>query len=308
MIEKHFLNNQAVSLFTIRDWIRWVASLFSEAPLTYGHGTDNPWDEAVSLVLNALNAYDFPVEYIWDARLTEDEKSELIHLIEQRINAHIPVPYLTHQALFTDLSFYVDERVLIPRSPIGELIETQFEPWLERERLTRILDLCCGSGCIAISMAVYFDDPSLQIDAIDISEDALNVARMNVEKHEVGEQVTLIQSDLFTAIPAERYDLIVCNPPYVDQAEMATLPDEYRHEPELALASGNEGLDFVHRLLNQAKAHLMPKGVLIVEVGASAPALIAAYPNLPFIWLEFERGGDGVFLLHAEDIPAGMRH
>ncbi len=289
-------------LYTIRDLIRWSASLFAANPLFYGHGTDNPWDEAIDLVIQTLKLDYTHYEIVLDARLTQAEKLHLVTLIQKRVEQRIPVPYLTQVSHFAGLHFYIDERALIPRSPIAELIEARFSPWIDEENIHSVLDLCTGSACIAIATGVYLSNPDVVIDAVDISKDALAVAETNVKKFEMEEQVNLIQSDLFKALKGRKYDVIVSNPPYVDAAEMAALPDEYRHEPDLALAAGQDGLDIVHRILKEAAAHLTEHGILIVEVGASAQALIDAYPQLPFIWLDFERGGDGIFLLHKADL------
>ncbi len=229
--------------------------------------------------------------------LTQAELEHLSAAREQRIIQRIPTPYITRQAWFCGMPFYVDERVLIPRSPVGELIENAFYPWLQYEPET-ILDLCCGSACIAIACSEAF--PDAEIHASDLSPDALAVAAVNVEQY--GSRVRLIESDLFAGMTGQRYDVIVCNPPYVDAEDMASLPDEYRHEPVLALASGDDGLDFTRRLLREAVDHLTDNGILIVEVGNSAEALEQTFPTVPFVWLEFAHGGDGVFMLTAQDL------
>lgn len=287
-------------LTTIRDFIRYAASHFLEANLYYGHGTDNAWDEASALVLHALYLPHDVSPAVLDAHLIETERLKLFELFDKRIHQRIPAPYLTHEAWFAGLSFYVDERVLIPRSPIAELIENQFQPWIEPEKVHRILDLCTGSACIAIACAKAFPDAA--IDASDISAPALAVAKINVLRHHVQDQVTLHESDLFNSLPANAYDIIVSNPPYVSDQEMAELPHEYRHEPASGLKAGTSGLDIVSTILHQAKQYLKPQGILIVEVGNSERALIEEFPDLPFMWLEFERGGDGVFLLTAEQL------
>lgn len=287
-------------LNTIRDFLRYATSRFNAAALYYGHGTDNAWDEAVSLVLHTLHLPHDIHSHILDANLLHEEKLSLMRLINERVEKRIPVPYLTHEAWFAGLSFYVDERVLIPRSPIAELIEKQFSPWVNVDEVHHILDLCTGSACIAIACAKAF--PDAQVAAVDISEDALAVAKTNVLRHHVEEQVHLYQSDLFSNLAHKKYDLIVSNPPYVNLEEMAELPAEYLHEPSLGLAAGETGLDVVTQMLRHAANYLTPNGVLIVEVGNSEIALQETYANVPFIWLEFERSDGGVFLLTAKDL------
>lgn len=287
-------------LKTIRDFIRFATSCFNEAGLYYGHGTDNAWDESVALVLHALHLPHNISRMILDAHLTKDECSELLNLIDKRVRLKIPVPYLTHEAWFAGLSFYVDERVLIPRSPIAELIEGQFMPWVEPDQVNDILDLCTGSGCIAIACAKAF--PQAEVDASDLSHDALAVAKINVLRHDVEDQVHLHESDLFNHLPRKKYDIIVSNPPYVSAEEIATLPREYLHEPQMALAAGKEGLDIVVRILREAHLYLKKHGILVVEVGNSELALINKFPHIPFTWLDFQRGGGGVFLLTAEQL------
>ncbi len=288
-------------LRTIRDFIRFATSQFNAAGLFYGHGTDNAWDEAASLVLHTLHLPHDINPGVLDAALIQEEKSDLFHLIEKRVIKRVPTPYLTHEAWFAGLPYYVDERVLIPRSPIAELIQNHFEPWISHSlEVNHILDLCTGSGCIAIACAKAF--PEASVDASDISEEALAVAKINVLRHKVEDQVTLYQSNLFDALPAKQYDIIVSNPPYVSSLEMAELPDEYRHEPKLGLAAGDDGLDLAKLILKNAARYLSPQGILVVEVGNSEYALADCYPGLPFTWIDFQNGGGGVFMLTAEQL------
>src|SRR3990167_5680411 len=259
-------------LLTIRDYIRYATSCFNEASLYFGHGTDNAWDEAVALTFHTLHLPHHIHPAVLDAHITKDEQTKLIHLIDQRVTKRIPIAYLTHEAWFAGLAFYVDERVLIPRSPLAELIENQFQPWIDPLHVHSILDLCTGSGCIAIASAIFF--PSATIDATDISPDALAVAKINLLRHEVENQVHLYEANLFHGLPAKKYDLIIANPPYVDAEDMENLPKEYHHEPQLGLAAGTDGLQMVTQILHDASHYLKPDGVLIVEVGNSEDALI----------------------------------
>lgn len=286
-------------LKTVRDFLRYASSRFAASDLFYGHGTDNVWDEAVQLVMRSLH---LPLEnntLFLDANLTWEERHLILERLERRIDQRIPLAYLLGEAWFMGLPFQVDERVLVPRSPLAELIASAVRPWLGDKSVGRILDLCTGSGCIGIAAATVFEDAA--VDLSDISTDALAVAEANIAMHEVGDRVRTVQSDVFTQLEG-RYDLILSNPPYVDAADIASMPDEFRHEPVLGLAAGHDGLEIAHRILAAAADYLNPGGLLIVEVGNSWPALEDAYPNLPFIWLEFEQGGDGVFLLTAEDL------
>lgn len=286
-------------LQTLRDFFRWGASEFIAAGLFYGHGTDNPWDESEQLVLHAVHI-DPPLADEWlDARLTRLERERVVANIRRRIEERIPAAYITGQAWFASLPFVVDERVLVPRSPIAELIEQRFAPWLSAEPL-QILDLCTGSGCIGIACAFVFPDAEVQLS--DISFEALAVAEENIQRHGISERVFALQSDLFENLHGQRFDLIVSNPPYVDAEDMASLPLEYHAEPELGLASGEDGLDFTRRLLVEALDHLTESGLLVVEVGNSGPALEDAHPEIPFAWVEFVRGGHGVFVLTAADL------
>ena len=298
------MNKKSVvdELVTIKDFIRWGYCQLNQADVYYGHGTDNAMDEIFMLVMASLHLQPEEADKFLDCRLTADEKETLAQRLDKRISLRIPTAYLTHEAWFAGLPFYVDERVLIPRSPLAELIDAQFTPWIDPEQVHRILDLCTGSACIAIACAYAF--PGVQVDAADISDDALDVAKTNIGRHALGEQVEAIQSDLMDDLAGRHYDIIVCNPPYVSSEEMQTLPQEYLHEPKMALQSGQDGLDIVKKILRDAGAHLSPNGILIVEVGNSQPALVNAFPDMPFLWLEFSRGGDGVFLLTAEQLQS----
>ena len=288
------------TLTTIRDYIRWGASQISESKVFLGHGIASPIHESAAIVMAAIfQPYNLDDCYL-DAVLTIEERNRIVLQFNRRIQERKPVAYLTHEALFAGLSFYIDERVLIPRSPIAELIEQRFEPWVEEDEVFSILDLCTGSACIAIACAYAF--PEATIDAVELSDDALAVALINIEKHAVIEQVELIQSDLFAQVSNNQYDVIVSNPPYVAIQEWKDLPAEYHEEPEMGFTGGVNGLDLVLRILVEANNHLSKQGILIIEVGSSAETLQQLFPQIPFYWLEFERGGDGVFLLTAEQI------
>ena len=283
-------------LRTLRDYIRWAVSQFHAGQLFHGHGTDNAWDEARQLVLGALHLpWEIADSYL-DCRLEDDEREHLQELLRRRIVDRVPTAYLLGQTWFCGLPFIVDERVLIPRSPIGELIERRFEPWLAKKP-ARILDMCTGSGCIGIACAYEFLDAEVVL--ADISFDALEVANCNIEHHGLDDRVYTVQSDGFDELPGQRFDLIVSNPPYVDAEDFADMPDEYHHEPAVGLACGNDGLDLVRRLLAEAADHLTDSGSLIVEVGNSQEHVKALYPEVDFTWLEFVEGGHGVFLLAA---------
>lgn len=282
-------------LHTLRDFVRWGMTQFQRTGVFYGHGTDNAYDEALVLVLHTLHLPHDCVPHVLDARLTGAEREQVMTALETRYQKRMPAPYITGEAWFAGIPFNVDKRVLIPRSPIAELIEAGFEPWLGDRYPARILDLCTGGGCIGIACALFFTDADVTL--ADISRDALTVAELNIERHHVEERVHAVESDLFAALDDEPFDLIVSNPPYVDARDIAELPAEFRHEPMLALASGEDGLDLTRRILREAARHLTPDGILIVEVGNSWVALEEAYPHVPFTWLDFERGGHGVFLL-----------
>jgi ribosomal protein L3 glutamine methyltransferase len=282
-------------LTTIQDYIRWGASRFNKAGLFFGHGTDNALDEAAHLVLHALSLPpDLPARF-HDCHLTDEERLAILELFERRLLERIPAAYLTHQAWFAGLEFYVDENVLVPRSPLAELVETGFGPWVEPDTIARVLDLCTGSGCIGIAAAIYL--PDADIDLADISPAALAVAARNITAQGLEDRVRVVESDLFAGLGAQKYDLIVTNPPYVSAEELAALPAEYQREPRLGLAGGASGLNLVLRILREAPRFLKEDGVLIVEVGKTAAALEALFPEVAFMWIEFERGGEGVFLL-----------
>ena len=294
-------------LATIIDFIRYAASRFSAAGLTFGHSHDNPIDEATHLVLAAVHLPpDIPPAY-GAGRLTRDERSKLLALIERRVTERLPVAYLVGETWFAGMKFKSDHRALVPRSPIAELIEGGFSPWLDGRAVERALDMCTGSGCIGIAMAEY--SPGWQVDIADISPEALSLARENIIFQQA-DRVRAVQSDLFAGLAGEKYDLIVSNPPYVTHAEYAALPPEYSHEPALGLTSGDDGLDLTVRMLDEAADHLTDDGLIIVEVGDSEHALMELLPNLPFVWLEFKVGQMGVFALERRDLidhAAGIR-
>lgn len=297
-----FADEAINELQTLGDLVRWGASRFQEAQLTYGHGTDNALDESFNLVRHALHLPHEIPPYMVQCKITRAERQKVVQLLVDRITTRNPAPYLVNEAWFAGLPFYVDERVLIPRSPISELIETQFEPWIDPDRVRRVLDLCTGSGCIAVACALMF--PDAQVDATDVSSVALEVAQINVEKYALQEKIRLIQSDVFDGLISaqDQYDVIVSNPPYVNAEDMAGLTEEFRREPALALEAGHDGLDIVKRILKQAKDFLTPQGLLVVEVGNSYPELIEQFPQIPFVWPEFVKGGHGVFVLTKEQL------
>ncbi|PSU27589.1 50S ribosomal protein L3 N(5)-glutamine methyltransferase [Photobacterium phosphoreum] len=298
-MDKIFVDEAVSELHTLQDMLRWTVSRFNAAGLFYGHGTDNAWDEAVQLVLPTVYLpLDVPPE-VRNSRLTSSERHRIVERVMRRINDRTPVSYLTNVAYFCGMEFFVDERVLVPRSPIGELIENRFEPFLQQEP-TRIMDLCTGSGCIGIACAHMF--PEAEVDIVDISTDALAVAEQNITDHGLEQQVIPLRSDLLRDIPKDKYDLIVTNPPYVDQEDMDSLPEEFRHEPELGLAAGSDGLKLVRRILANAPDYLKDDGILICEVGNSMIHMEEQYPHIPFMWLEFANGGHGVFMLTREQL------
>lgn len=285
---------------TLRQFVEWAANRFEQAGLFYGHGTDNAQDEAVYLVFGVLQIPFDVAESMLDQALTDTDCQQVTAIIEQRLTSRQPAAYLLGEAWFCGLSFYVNEHVLVPRSPFAELINEGFHPWLPKDP-ARILDIGTGSGCIAISCALAF--PGAEVDATDVSREALAVAQRNMTRHGVADRLRLQNSDLFSALDKNRkYDLIVSNPPYVSQADIDALPEEYHHEPVLGLHGGGDGLDLVRSLLRDAKDYLTEDGLIIVEVGLMQEVLSATLPQLPFIWLEFEYGGEGVFLLNASDL------
>ncbi|MDY0067092.1 MAG: 50S ribosomal protein L3 N(5)-glutamine methyltransferase [Steroidobacteraceae bacterium] len=289
---------------TVEQLIQHGAALFERAGLWFGHGMDNAVDEAAELVFFAAELRHEDAPAVYPQVLSSVQRANALELFERRIRERTPAAYLTHRMWFAGHEFYVDERVLVPRSPLAEVIEARFEPWIDSKRIARVLDVGCGSGCIAIASALAL--PQAHVDASDISEDALAVAAMNVRKHRVGDRLRLVCSDVFERLPAPpagpRYDVIVSNPPYVGDEEVSGLPPEYEREPRGGLHGGVDGLDIVRRILAGAAERLTPHGVLIVEVGNSEEALIDAYPQAPFTWLEFERGGGGVFVLSAREL------
>ena len=291
----------SAELSTIIDFIRFGASRFSAAGLSFGHSYDNALDEATQLVLHALHLpHDLSPVY-GQAKLVASEKQEVMALLQRRVDERIPACYLTGEAWFAGLSFKSDPRALVPRSPIAELIESGFEPWLGGRTVERMLDLCTGSGCIAIAAAHYH--PDWQVDAVDLSPNALALARENVQRLETS-NVRVLQSDMFSGLDGQVYDLIVSNPPYVTHAETDALPAEYSHEPEMGLRAGDDGLDLVLEILRDAPDHLSPHGLLICEVGESEQHLIKLLPELPFAWVEFKVGQMGIFVLEREDMLA----
>ena len=284
----------------VEQLIGTVASAFDEAGLVYGHGTDNPLDEAAWLVFSSLGLSHADAPAVYGKVVDAEQQRAVMDIAGRRISERRPLAYLLNEAWFAGLPFFVDERVLVPRSPIAELIQDRFAPWVSAERVLTALDIGTGSGCIAVALAKAF--PAARVDAVDVSPEALQVAAINIGRHDVGDRVSTIRSDLFAALAPHRYDLIVSNPPYVDGEDMAALSSEYRHEPGLGLAAGEDGLKFVRQILNDASRFLADDGILVVEVGNSQSALQCAYPDLPFVWLEFENGGTGVFLLSRNDL------
>ena len=285
---------------SIRSWVQWAEQAFDEADLYYGHGTDNAIDEAVYLISYALET-DFEFNgYDVDQPLDDDSNASIYNLLKARIETRKLAAYLVKEAWFAGFPFYVNENVLVPRSPLAELIQEQFFPWVDASKVKSIIDIGTGSGCIAIACALYM--PDCVVDAVDIDDEALCLTEKNIRRHQLGDRVKTIKSDLLSQVPPKQYDIVISNPPYVSEAEYAVLPLEYHLEPKLGLTAGADGLDCVRRILRDVSKYLSEQGVLIVEVGNSQPALEAAFPTVPFTWLEFEHGGSGVFLLDKQQV------
>lgn len=291
-------------LHTIKDFVRWTYSRFQSSTLFYGHGTDNSWDEAVQLVLGALKLPPDFDKSLMDCNLTIDEKKRILSLVHTRITKRLPLAYLFGEAWLAGLPFYITQDTLIPRSPIAFLLENQLQPWLAHEP-NHILDMCTGSGCLGIIAALVFENA--QVDLSDISEQALVVAQSNIERHELQGRVSTIESNIFSALAGKTYDLILCNPPYVDQQDYDSAPEEFKHEPQLALTSGADGLDFMRLFLQEVASHLNDEGIIICEVGNTEIALQKAFPSAPFIWLELENGGNGVFMMSKNELLAHFK-
>jgi len=293
--------SDTTELLTLRDWLRFTVSAFTENKLSFGHGSASAYDEAAYLILHTLHLPLDTLEPFLDARLTSSEKKALSELLQKRVEKKIPAAYLTHEAWLGALRFYVDERVIVPRSFIAELLHENLFPWVEDpESVGNVLDMCTGSACLAILAAHIF--PNASVDAVDLSQDALAVAERNINDYALQDRVHRIESNLFAKLGGKKYDVIISNPPYVDAESVAALPAEYLHEPKLALGSGKDGLDATREILKQAAAHLNPGGILIVEIGHNRDVLEAAYPELPFNWLTVAAGDEFVFLLHREDL------
>lgn len=290
------------ALLTIRDWLRYSVSRLEQNGVFFGHGTDNAYDESVWLVMSALHLPLDTLDNFLDARITRDEAKHLAHLIERRVTERVPTAYLLREAWLKGFKFYVDERVIVPRSFIAELLEDGLAPWIEYpEMVESAADICTGSGCLGVLLAHAF--PNATVDVVDISPDAIAVANINIKNYGLEDQITAVQSDMFSGLKGKKYDLIISNPPYVDAPAMSALPQEYRNEPQIALGSGVAGLDHTHILLNEAKKYLNDDGILVVEIGHNRDALLDAYPELPFTWLDVESGNEFVFLLTKEQLP-----
>jgi ribosomal protein L3 glutamine methyltransferase len=290
-------------LFTIRDWLRFTVSRFEEAGIFFGHGTDNAYDEAVWLIMSALHLPLDTVDNFLDAVITTSERKHLAHLIERRIVDRTQTAYLLREAWLKGYKFYVDERVIVPRSFIAELLEHSLSPWVEfPEMVESVADICTGSGCLGVLLADAF--PNASVDVVDISPDAIAVCNINIGNYHLQDRITAIQSDMFAGLKGKTYDVIISNPPYVDAPSMSALPQEYRNEPQIALGSGEAGLDHTHTLIKEAPKHLNDGGLLVVEIGHNRDALLDSYPDLPFTWLEVESGNEFVFLLTKEQLLA----
>ncbi len=288
-------------LKTVRDVIRYAVSRFNDAQLAFGHGSDNAWDEAVYLVLSTLHLPLDTLDPFLDARLLEDEKKKCVSLIELRVKKRVPLAYLTGEAWLQGHRFLTDKRVIVPRSPISELLAEHLEPWVDDpESVQNVLDLCTGSGCLAILAALAF--PNAQVDAVDLSDHAIRLAQRNVDMYQLGERVNVLQGDLYTPLKKQRYDVIVCNPPYVNSTTMAQLPSEYQHEPALALAGGDDGMDIIRTILDQGAAHLSDAGFIILEIGNEYENFMNAFPALNPVFLETAEGDDSVLLLTREQL------
>ncbi|BEG74485.1 50S ribosomal protein L3 N(5)-glutamine methyltransferase [Achromobacter xylosoxidans] len=293
--------NARQELLTLRDLIRYGVSRLNAAQVALGHGSDNAWDETVYLVLHALHLPLDTLEPFLDARVLDEERNRVLDLIDRRVTERVPAAYLTNEAWLRGHRFYVDARVIVPRSPIAELLDEGLSPWVQdAQAVDSVLDMCTGSGCLAILSALAF--PYAQVDAVDVSPDALEVARRNVDDYGLGDRLALRQSDLFDSLPERQYDVIVCNPPYVNSGSMDVLPQEYRHEPQLALAGGADGMDLVRRILQAAPRYLSENGVLVLEIGHERDFFEAAFPELSPVWLDTEQASDQLLLLTREQL------
>ncbi|MDX8386724.1 MAG: 50S ribosomal protein L3 N(5)-glutamine methyltransferase [Gallionella sp.] len=297
----NYFSEASTALHTVRDYLRFAVSRFNQEKLSFGHGSSNAYDEAAYLILHSLHLPLDNLEPFLDARLTDGERTELLHIIQQRVEQRIPLAYLTHEAFLGDFSFYVDQRVIVPRSFIAELLREQLSPWvIDADAVTSVLDLCTGSGCLAIIAAHAFQNA--KIDAVDLSTDAIAVAERNVTDYNLGNRINLVESDLFHSLGNQQYDIIISNPPYVNAEAVSALPGEYLHEPTLALGSGDDGLDATRIILEHAAKHLTDNGILIVEIGHNREVLGTAYPDLPFTWMDVSAGDQFVFMLHKNDL------
>ncbi|WP_238877800.1 50S ribosomal protein L3 N(5)-glutamine methyltransferase [Achromobacter xylosoxidans] len=293
--------NARQELLTLRDLIRYGVSRLNAAQVALGHGSDNAWDETVYLVLHALHLPLDTLEPFLDARVLDEERNRVLNLIDRRVTERVPAAYLTNEAWLRGHRFYVDARVIVPRSPIAELLDEGLSPWVQdTQAVDSVLDMCTGSGCLAILSALAF--PYAQVDAVDVSPDALEVARRNVDDYGLADRLALHQSDLFDSLPERQYDVIVCNPPYVNSGSMDVLPQEYRHEPQLALAGGADGMDLVRRILQAAPRYLSENGVLVLEIGHERDFFEAAFPELSPVWLDTEQASDQLLLLTREQL------